>query len=225
MSYIRWGTPLGLDVAAATSATDPVDGYLAWHQLSPEQRQAKADRQDAVLSSWYIYWDFSSEDELGRNGQLLAVWHAANGARPIMDYQELRRIADHDGWAVIPGFDETVHPLDIARLKGCIRDWLADVEQDYPPTDAMSRRQMVECLHAKVQRRLDELGNEDCDDAILRALSNVVGMRAISRRAVANHDPDAGHIAGICAEATASVNAVAPQAGIIPLAPVENDTA
>ena len=70
MSYIPWGTPLGLSFAAATGEADPMDGYIAWHHLGPEQRQTEADRQGAALSTWYIYWDTGSDDALGRNGQL-----------------------------------------------------------------------------------------------------------------------------------------------------------
>ena len=228
MSYIRWGTPLGLSYAAATGEADPMDGYVAWHRLGPEQRQTEADRQSAALSTWYIYWDASSDDELGRNGQLLAVWHTANREHPLMDYQELRSIADHDAWDLIPGFAETTHPLDIASLQNCVREWLADVEKDYPPAEAMSRRQLADYCHTKIRRHLAEFTDGGRDDTVLYALSNTVRMRAISRRAVADHDPDAGYIVGICAEATASVNAAAAQTGIMPLAPVaesENDTA
>ena len=104
-----------------------------------------------------------------------------------MDYQELRSIADHDAWALIPGFTDTTHPLDIASLQNCVREWLSDVEKDYPPAEAMSRRQLADYFHTKIRRHLAEFKDGGRDDTVLYALGNTVRMRAISRRGSNRH--------------------------------------
>ena len=205
MSYSRWSTPLGLDTRQATGETDPTESYIAWHSMSQADRMAELNRQGAILSEWYIYWDTASDQSLGRNGQLLAIWHAGTVEYPPIDYQELRRIADRDAWHLIPGYEQTSHPLDRQNVRNCVHEWLADVEDEHPDVAPLTRREMAEHYQRKAQARIQDADAGD-HHAILPAYSAVLRMKEIALRA-ADSDPDAHYIASIALIARTAVDA------------------
>ena len=208
MSYSRWSTPLGLDTSQATGETDPTESYIAWHSMSQADRMTELNRQGAVLSEWYIYWDAASDNSLGRNGQLLAVWHAGSDELPLMDYQELRRIAGRDAWEPIPGYEQTAHPRDRQNLRDCVHQWLADVEEEFPETAPLTRRELAEHYQREAQARIQSANAGD-DYAIAYAYSAVMRVTEIARRAAADCDPDADYIAGIAVTARRAVDTAA----------------
>ena len=208
MSYSRWSTPLGLDTRQATGETDPTESYIAWHSMSQADRMAELNRQGAVLSEWYIYWDVASDNSLGRNGQLLAVWHAGTGEYPLIDYQELRRIAGRDAWELIPGYEQTADPRDRQNVQDCVRQWLAEVDDEFPAVAPLTRRELAEHYQHKAQARI-QCANAGEVFAVMHAYSAVTRITEIARRAAADRDPDADHIAGIAVTARRAVDTAA----------------
>ena len=211
MSYSRWSTPLGLDTRQATGATDPTESYIAWHSMSQADRMAELNRQGAIVSEWYIYWDVASDNGLGRNGQQLAVWHAGTCEYPLMDYQELRRIAGRDAWELIPGYEETAHPRDRQNVRDCVRQWLADVEDEFPAVAPLTRRELAEHYQHKAQALIRDAGAGD-GFAVMHAYSAVTRVTEIARRAAADRDPDADYIAGIAVTARRAADTAAKTA-------------
>ena len=196
MSYSRWSTILDLDLTEATGEADPVNASVAWWSLSETDRFAEMERQGAVASGWYIYWDASSDNDIGCNGQLLAVW-PVRGDCLLMDYRELRRIANRGDWNFIPGYADTAHPRDQRNLRDCVWQWLADVEDEFPPAPALSRRQRVQHYGRKAQDslRADDSGPDGNDHfGLWRARVSLHRMRDLARWARAAGDPDAAEI-------------------------------
>ena len=200
--------PLGLDTRRATGETDPIESYIAWHSLDQKARAAELQRQGAVLSEWYIHRDSASDHSLGRNAQRLAVWHAGSDELPLMDYQELRRIACRDAWELIPGYEQTAHPRDRQNLRDCVYQWLADVEEEFPETAPLTRRELTEHYQREAQARIQGANAGD-DYAIAHAYSAVMRVTEIARRAAADRDPDADYIAGIAVTARRAVDTAA----------------
>lgn len=211
MSYSRWATPLGLDTRQATGETDPTESCIAWHSMSQADKMAELNRQGAIVSEWYIYWDAASDNSLGRNGQLLAVWHAGTGEYPLMDYQELRRIAGRDAWELIPGYEQTAHPRDRQNLRDCVHHWLADVDDAFPAVAPLTRRQLAEHYQRKAQSHIRD-GNAVAGIAVMHAYSAVTRITEIARRAAADRDPDADYIAGIAVTARRAADTAAKTA-------------
>ena len=211
MSYSRWSTPLGMDTRRATGETDPIESYIAWQSMSQDAKTSELQRQGAILSEWYIYWDTASDNGLGRNGQLLAVWHAGTGEYPLIDYQELRRIAGRDAWELIPSYEQTAHPRDRQNVRDCVREWLADVEDEFPAVAPLTRRELAEHYQRKALAWIQD-ANSGNNFAILHAHSAVMRVTEIARRAAADRDPDADHIAGIALNARTAADTAAKTA-------------
>ena len=200
MSYSRWSTPLGVDLQAATVQDAPTDAFIAWHGLSHEERIAEAKRQGGTTSRWYIYWDASSDDQLGRNGQLLAVWYAGHDDMPLIDYRELRNITDHETWRLLPGFNPDDHPIDVQNVKDCIRAWLEEVEETFPDAPTLTRLELATHWRdrAQVHNGLSrDTAHDDPPQSFshaMTALCAAARTQEIARRALAGQDPAADSI-------------------------------
>lgn len=197
MSYSRWSTPLSVDLQAATVQDEPTDAFIAWHGLSHDERIAEAEHQGGTTSRWYIYWDASSDDQLGRNGQLLAVWYAGHDDMPLIDYRELRNINDHEDWHLLPGFNPDDHPLDVQNVKNCIQAWLAEVEETFPEAPNLTRMELATHWRdrAQVHNGLSrDTAHDDPTQSFSHAMTALCAAertQEIARRALADQDPAA----------------------------------
>ena len=212
MSYTRWGAPIGVDLQAATARDAPTAAFIAWHNQSVEEQIAEAERQGGTTSRWYIYWDASSDDELGRNGQLLAVWYAGHHDMPLIDYRELRNITDRTAWHLLPGFNPQDHPLDVQNVKDCILAWLDEVEEEFPEAPALTRLELATHWRDRAQVH-DGLSRDTADDDssqrfshAMTALCAASRTREIAQRAQADQDPAAEHIARMAVAIRAATN-------------------
>ena len=114
-------------------------------KLVPVLDKAACDRlldsQRGYFSSSYVYWHISSDDNQGREGQLL--WVGSNRARAFKDwgtytYDEVKFIATRGRWADIPGYAQCQDPRDYHHLAEAIREWLAEVKDCFPDPAATS---------------------------------------------------------------------------------------
>ena len=163
MSYSRWSTSLGVDLKTATGADSNTEALMAWLKMTTAERQTEAERQGGTTSKWYIYWDDASCDDLGRQGQLLAIWYAGFGQYPLNDYTELSQVASTEAWEHILGFNPDDHPLDVKNVKDCIREWLAEVEEAFPEQTTTTRLEAAQKWNEKAQRHIQN--SHDIRDA------------------------------------------------------------
>lgn len=211
MAYLRWGAPLNFDAGLATGETDPVNAFVAWTAKSREERQADLKRQGASASEWYIYWDAASDNSLGRNGQLLAVWHAGSADLPLIDYQELRRIADRDAWKLIPGYSPDQDALNRQALQNAVREFLSEVEDEYPPTPPQSRRELAEHFRQTMQQQA-QAGASSALTNYLRQANIAARIKELAQRAAADADPETDSIAALADQARATALAAEQRA-------------
>ena len=177
MSYTRWGS--------AVAYTTP------------------AGETDHFASEWYIYWDVASDDSLGRNGQLLACWRSLDEL-PLIDYQELSRINQTASWNLIPGYEECESVQNRRHLKKCVREWLAEVESEYPTVPPQSRLEMAGILKKKQQEQLADSGN---NMAGYRAAMLAERIAELGRQATAWNSSDREAIAELAATAKSEAEA------------------
>ena len=128
-----------------------------------------------------------------------------------MDYQELRRIAGRDAWELIPGYEQTAHPRDRQNVRDCVHQWLADVEEEFPPAEPLTRRELAEHYQHKAQAHIRDANAGD-GFAAMHAYSAVTRVTEIARRAAADRDPDADYIAGIAVTARRAADTAAKTA-------------
>lgn len=164
MSYSRWSTSLGVNLKIATGTDNNTEAFIAWMQMTMADRQAETERQGGTSSKWYIYWDSASHDDFGRHGQLLAVWYAGIGQYPLIDYTELSQVASNEAWENIPGFNPNDHPLDVKNVKDCIREWLKEVEEEFPEQPTPTRLETAQKWTEKAQQHIqnsDDMRNTE----------------------------------------------------------------
>lgn len=216
MAFSRWGQPLGIDLKMVTGHEDAVDAIVAWQRLDLEGRERIAAEQGGVLSGWYIFAHNDSDDTIGRAGQLLAVWKAGNEELPLINYGELRTVADNDEWHLVPGFDPDDHGLDIAHLKRCVTDWLAEVEEEFPPEPWLSAVALAEHWATRAEVAVDAAakaqGNDRSEHMIQWAQARQAAQRVaeLAQRSETRGRPEAGTLSEIARRTRQAVEWVSP---------------
>ena len=105
---------------------------LRFMRLSRKERQRELEREHRFTSSWYVFYHSVSDRSQGRDGQVLAVWSCRAPDFPLMTYRELKEIDLKNKWFLIPGFDRCTDHRDCLHVADCVRDWLEEVEEEFP---------------------------------------------------------------------------------------------
>ena len=208
MAYSRWGQPLGVNLSEATRKDDAVDASIAWFQMPQVDRDVQTARQGGSASRWYIFWHTESDDSLGRFGQLLAVYKAGHGENPLIDYGELKVIAETDRWSLIPGYLDDDHPLDRENLKQCVAEWLSEVEEmDFPERPAPTRLELAQHwlekargMWSECRRKLQRDEPVNLGDG-MEIMATTVRVQEIASRAAASEDSEVEEISRLAVAA------------------------